>query len=529
MQRRRLRRRGTVVAAAALVAVAAFGVQTALSGSSATSAKDVLIDGTTDSITNLDPAGTYDFGTFTLDANVFEHLLDFANGPKLSPSLATRCVPVGTVKKWSCTLRRGVTFHDGSAFDSADVKWSFDRVVNKKVVAQAGPNSPSPLLGNLKSVQTNGKYAVTFNLKSPQSTWPLILATQAAFIVPSGTYSATALRPNDQSQIGTGPYKLTKYTPGQLAVFERNDSYWGPKAKTKQLIMRYYSKSSTMKLALQRGEVDMTFQSFTPTELASLRKAKGITVHSGNGIVIRYLVFNVVRPPFNNIAVRKAIAYLMPRQAIASRVYGGTVKPLFSMPPAGLPGHIDAFADLYGRTPNRAAAEKVLQKAGVTTPLPIEIWWTPTHYGDASADEYAEIKRALDASGLFKVTLKSAEWAQYSGTLGTQYNAFQLGWYPDYPDAENYIVSWYRNDTFTENGFNDKTMEALIKAELAAKSESKRLAIIRQIQRRAAQLTPVIPVWQGSMIAPARTNVRGIPGTLDAAYIMRFWKLSKTS
>src|SRR5512132_3599609 len=66
-----------------------------------------LVDGTTDSITNLDPAGAYDFGTYTLDANVFEHLLDFKNGPKLAPSLATKCVSVGNLATWRCTLRQG--------------------------------------------------------------------------------------------------------------------------------------------------------------------------------------------------------------------------------------------------------------------------------------------------------------------------------------------------------------------------------------------------------------------------------------
>ena len=529
--KKRMSWRLSALAALVLLAVATVGAsaaRSALSGSRHASAS-TLVDGTTDSITNLDPAGTYDFGTATLDYNSFEHLLDFKHGSKLGPSLATKCFSAGSLKKWRCNLRKGVTFHDGSAFDSADVKFSIDRTLNKKIVAQAAANSPSPLLGNLKSVTTNGKYAVTFNLKSPQSTWPFILSTQCCFIVPSGSvYAGNSLRSNTASQVGTGPYQLVKYTPGQQAVFKRYDNYWGPKAKTDNLIMNYFSKSSTMKLALQRGDIDMAFQTFTPTELQSLSEAKGIKVYSGAGAIIRYLVFNVVRPPGNNIAVRKAIAYLMPRQTIATRVYHGFVQPLYSMPPAGLPGHIDAFATQYGRKPNVAAARKVLRQAGVQTPLAIDIWWTPTHYGDASADEYAEIKRALDSSGLFKVTLKSAEWAQYSATLGLQYNVFQLGWYPDYPDAENYVTSWYRNDTFTKNGFNDATMEKLLKAEAAATSTPKRLSIIRTIQRRAAQLTPVIPVWQGKMVAVGRSNVHGIPTTLDPAVILRFWNLSKS-
>src|SRR5262249_5046659 len=183
------------------------------------------------------------------------------------------------------------------------------------------------------------------------------------FIVPSdNVYAPNKLRSNTDSQIGTGPYKLVKYTPGQQAVFERNNDYWGPKSKTEGLIIRYYSKSSTMKLAIQRGEIDMSFQTFTPTELTSLQKASGVRVYTGPGSVIRYLTFNVTREPTSNIAVRKAVAYLMPRQAIATRVYHNSVKPLYSMPPAGLPAHIDAFASLYRRAPPASTAGRRVRR-----------------------------------------------------------------------------------------------------------------------------------------------------------------------
>ena len=100
-----------------------------------------------------------------------------------------------------------------------------------------------------------------------------------------------------------------------------------------------------MKLALQRGEIDMAFRDFTPTELLSLGKASGIKVHAGNGVVdpLPGLQPDAARRRTTS-AVRKAIAYLMPRQTIATRVYHGFVKPLYSMVPAGHPGHIDAFA-----------------------------------------------------------------------------------------------------------------------------------------------------------------------------------------
>ncbi len=508
--------------ALAVVVLGAGAGQSALSGSSQTG---IIINGTTDAITNIDPAGNYDYPSFTADINIYEHLLDFKTGAKLQPSLATGCLAVnGNLRRWRCNLRRGVEFHDGSAFDSADVKHSFDRVVRIN-----DPSGIASLLGNLASTRTNGRFAVTFNLKSPQATWPQILSTGAAFIVPS-TYPANRLQANDQPHIGTGPYRLTRYTAGQQAVFERFDDYWGRPARNEGVILRQFARSSTMKLALERGEIDMAFQSaqWPGTELDSLKRNRNVRVHQGVGVSIRYLNFNVARAPFNNIAVRRAVAYLVPRQAIASRVYRGYVRPLFSMPPAGMPGHVDAFATVYGRRPNVAAARRVLQQANVQTPLAVDIWYTPTRYGTGSADEYAEIKRSLDGSGLFQVTLKSSEWAQYSDVLGRQYNAFQLGWFPDYVDVENYIVPFYRSDSFLATGYKNQRMDNLIRAALATRNTDARFGLYRQIQLLAARDASTIPYWQGDMIAPARRNISGIPGTIDAAFIMRFWQLRKS-
>jgi peptide/nickel transport system substrate-binding protein len=514
-------RAAAALAALGLVAVAIVAASAWARGGHAQAT--TLIDGTTDSVTNIDPANEYDFGTFTLDLLIFQGLYGYPHGAKLEPVLATGCVPEETTVTWRCTLRRNAKFSDGSPLTSADVKWSFDRVLKIK-----GDQGIYALLSNLKSTTTNGAYAVTFHLKSPQSTWPFILATSAGLVVPKSLYPADKIRDNSQSQMGSGPYQLVKYSPGQQAVFKANPNYRGPKPKSENLIINYYSKSSTMKLALQRGEIDMAFRDFTPTELISLGKVSGIKVHAGNGVVIRYMVFNPTRPPTNNIAVRKAIAYLMPRQTIATRVYHGFVKPLYSMVPAGLPAHIDAFASQYGRAPSVAKARAVLKAAGVATPVPIDIWWTPSHYGDASADEYAEMQRALNGSGLFKVTLKSAEWAQYSAQPGKRYNAFQLGWFPDYPDGEDYIVPFYQPNNFMANDYNSPAMNRLIKKEYASRSTAVRLNALRQAQVLAAKEVPIIPYWQGKMIAVSRNNVTGIDRTLDAAFQMRFWLISKS-
>jgi peptide/nickel transport system substrate-binding protein len=331
------------------------------------------------------------------------------------------------------------------------------------------------------------------------------------------------------SLVGTGPYRLTRFAPGQQAVFERNPNYSGAKAKNDQLIIKYYSKSSTMKLALQQGAIDMAFRDFTPTEYTALGRTKGIKLYRSSGALIRYIVLHQKRAPTDKPAVRQALAYLIPRQVLAARIYHDQVSPLYSTVPAGLPGHIDAFAARYGTAPNPTKAKAVLQRAGLTTPVPLTLWWTPSHYGDSSADEYAEIQRALNTSGLFKVTLKSAEWTTYAKTLGTQYGAFQLGWFPDYPDAEDYLAPLYSTaSNFFSNGYSNPAMDATLKKEAAAKSTAQRLQYLSQAQTIAAKDVPIIPYAQAAMLVVARSNVHGVSGTLDATYNMRFWMLSKS-
>jgi peptide/nickel transport system substrate-binding protein len=197
--------------------------------------------------------------------------------------------------------------------------------------------------------------------------------------------------------------------------------------------------------------------------------------------------------------------------------------------PAGLPGHIDAFATAFGKSPDPTKAKGALQKAGVSMPVNLTLWYTPTHYGDASADEYAEIKRSLESSGVFKVTLQSAEWATYSDTLGKSYGAFQLGWFPDYVDGENYLLPFFDSKSnFTADNYKSAQMDSILTREQAAKDPGARQDLIRQAQTLSAKDVPIIPYWQGNMVAVSRDNVNGIDSTLDPTFIMRFWLISKS-
>jgi len=513
------------VAAAALSAgVAACGSDDEGGGGESS----ILIHGTTDQPVSYDPAGSYDLPSYNVIFNVYQNLMQVPpGGNKPEPEAAESCDFTDQNNQvYECKLQSGLKFSDGSDFTSEDVKASFDR--NLKI---ADPQGASSLYLNLKNIETPDDTTVVFNLKAPDATWPFLLTTGGAAIAPA-EYPADKVQPSDEV-VGSGRYQVESYEPGQQTVLEANPEYTGDDpAQVDQVVIQYYDKSSTLKQAVEQGEVDLAYRSLSPTDISDLEGADGVEVYQEPGVEIRYMNFNLDLMPGDNdeqkIAIRQAVAQTIDRASIAENVYNGTADPLYSMVPSGLQFHTEAFADRYGDQPDPDAAKKTLANAGVDTPIPLEVWWTPSHYGPVSGDEYAEIKRQLDDSGLFEVTLKSTEWNQYSEAAFTdKYPVYQLGWFPDYPDADNYTSSFYSKDSFLNIHYSNPEMEKLLAEEKANTDESAREQAFAKIQEIGAEDAPTIPYIEISQVAVAGDAVSGVEDTLDPSYIFRYWLISK--
>ena len=517
-----VRRLGIAAVLAAVLAVVAAGCGSSGGGGG------VIIRGTTDQPVSYDPAGAYDLPSYDVIYALYQNVMTIPPGKSTPvPEAAQSCdYTDNSNQTYKCTLKPGLKFSDGSTLDSKDVKFSFDR--NIKIADPAGGSS---LLANMKSVEAPDPQTVIFHLKAPDATWPFVLTTGSAAIVPD-SYPADKLQPSDQV-IGSGRYTLSSYKPGTQTVLKKNDSYTGSDpAQNDSVIIQYYKTSSDLALALKNGEVNIAYRSLSPTDINSLKGSSGIQIVSGNGIEIRYIVFNENLQPGSNdaqkLAVRQAAAYTIDRNAIASKVYDGTVEPLYSMVPQGLQYATEPFKTQYGATPDVNKAKQVLQQAGVKTPVPLELWYTPSHYGPVSADEYAEIKHELDSSGLFNVTLKSTEWNQYSTAAFTdKYPEYQLGWFPDYPDADDYTASFYSKDSFLNDHYSNPDMEKLLAQEKATTNTTQRQQAFTKIQDLGAKDAPTIPVWQGKQVAAAQDDIQGIEKTFDPSFIFRYWLITK--
>jgi peptide/nickel transport system substrate-binding protein len=535
-------RAATAGLAVTALALTACGGSDGDEGGSGGGSGDALTIGTTDKITTLDPAGSYDNGSFAVMNQVFPFLMntDFGS-PDVVPDIA-ESAEFTSPTDYTVTLKPGLKWANGNDLTASDVKFTFDRQV-----AIEDPNGPSSLLANLESTEVVDDTTVVFHLTQPNDqTFPQVLSSPVGPIVDEDVFSATELTTDQEIVDGEafhGPYTITNYDQNNLISYEAYPDYQGllGAPKTDQVNVRYYADASNLKLDIEEGNIDVAFRSLSATDIDDLRGNDEVEVVDGPGGEIRYIVFNFNTQPYGAstpeadpakaLAVRQAVANLIDRQEIADQVYRGTYTPLYSYVADGLTGATQSLSELYGDGnggPDADKAAQVLQAAGVQTPVQLSLQYSNDHYGPSSGDEYALIKDQLESTGLFQVDLQTTEWVQYSeDRVADVYPAYQLGWFPDYSDADNYLSPFFKLENFLSNHYENQQVNDLVLQQLATADPAQRTALIEQIQDLVAADLSTVPYLQGSQVAVVRTGVEGAADTLDASFKFRYGALSR--
>ncbi len=536
---------------AAAVSVAAIASLTACGGvkddtTAGADSGNAITIGTTDKITSLDPAGSYDNGSYAVQIQVFPFLYaqDY-NTSELSPDIAA---DDGTWNddgtEFTVKLKDGLKFANGNDLTASDVKFSYDRI--KKI---NDPNGPSSLLANVESVTAKDDTTVVFKDSVPfDVTLKQVMSSPAGPIVDEDTFDADKLADADtivSKKAFAGPYTLTAFKINESAAYAKNDSYKGlTPAKNSVVQVKYFADASNLKMAVQQGQIDVANRSLSPTDIEDLSKDSKVKVVKGPGGEERFIAFNFKIQPYGESqpdadankakAVRQAVANLIDREELSTKVYKGTYTPMYSFIPDGLAGHDDTLKSAYGDgngKPSTEKAKKVLADAGVTTPVDLKLQYNSDHYGSVSADEYAALKSQLEAGGLFKVDMQSTEWTQYNKDRVVTddsdgvYPVYQLGWFPDYSDPDNYLSPFFRDGNFVNNGYSNKEDTDLIVKQAGEKDESARGDILKQIQKLETEDLSTIPLLQGAQVAVTGTSVKGV--TLDASFRFRYASVTK--
>lgn len=534
-----------VIALAGVSALALTACTSSSGGSTggASSADSAPITfGTTDKVSSLDPAGSYDNGSFMVMNQIFPFVLNSKPGgadpePDMAESGSFTSPKVYTVK-----LKPGLKWANGHVLDSADVKFSFDRQLKIN-----DANGPASLLGNLASVEAPDATTVVFNLTDgDDQTFEQILSSPAGPIVDNEVFPADKIMSDDEivaSKAFAGQYTISAYKKNALISFKAYPGYDGllGKPKSDNVIIKYYADSNNLKLDIQQGNIDVASRLLTPTDIASLKTDSKVTVNVGPGGELRYIVFNFNTMPFGAktadanpakaLAVRQAMANVIDRAAIAEQVYKGTYLPVYSYVPEGFAGAIEPLKSMYGDgtgKPSLDKAKKALSDAGVATPVTLKLQYNSDHYGASSGDEYAAVKSQLEKTGLFKVNLQSTEWVTYTkDRVVDAYPLYQLGWFPDYSDADNYLTPFFSANNFLKNHYDNKSVQAMITKQATTADKSAREALIGDIQTAVAKDLSTLPILQGAQVAVSAKDVKGVPDTLDASFKIRLGVMSK--
>jgi peptide/nickel transport system substrate-binding protein len=514
-----------IVAGLASGLLTACGTENGASGDNGSS----VVMGMSDDVLATDPASGYDPGSWLLFNNVFQSLLSFPKGStEPQPEAARNCAFTDAeTKVYTCTLKDGLKFSNGDALTSKDVTFSFDRML--KINDDAGPAIMFPML---EKVEAPDDKTVVFRLNTPDATFPSKLASGAGSIVDHTQYDADGLR-EDGEAVGSGPYKLDSFSDDQ-AVFSVNENYQGTAdVKNSGVTLKFFHGDQPgLKQALLDHKVDIAYRGLAADDIAQIEQGddSGVEVIEGSSAEVQHLVFNMDDPVAGRLGVRKAMAYLIDRDALINDVYQGTATPLYSIIPAGITGHNTAFFDTYGARPSKARAAAALAADGISGKVKLTLWSTPSRYGPATDALLKAIAAELNASGLFDADMRSVAFDQYEKNIADgRYGVYVKGWVPDYPDADNFTAPFFGKGNVLGNHYRNSTITGTLIPRTAAQTDRAATeSDYSKLQDLVADDLPVLPLWQAKQYAVTREGVYGLEYCLDASTVFRFWELSKS-
>jgi peptide/nickel transport system substrate-binding protein len=341
------------------------------------------------------------------NGNVFEGLTWIAEDGRVQPRLATGWSVSADGLTYTFHLRGGVQFQDGTKFDCGIVRFSYERAA-----APGSINPQKPFFEPIARVACPSPLEAVITLTHRVGNLPYELAWPDAAMVAPATAATNGTHP-----VGTGPYAFSDWRRGDSVTLVRNDRYWGAKPQIQTVTFRFIADPLAATNALLSGELD-AFPSFgSQTLLDRLRSQGNLVIATGTFPIKVLLALNEARKPFDDLRVRRALAYAIDRPAILQATgYPGATVIGSHMSPSD-PDYID-LSKRYPYDPEKAKA--LLQQASVKPGFPLTITLPPIEYADKGGQLIAAF---LGQVGI-NVTLAPVAWPQWLSQVYTQH-AFQ--------------------------------------------------------------------------------------------------------
>ena len=448
----------------------------------------------------MNPAITAVVSSYASGSPVYDALTEIHPDGSIHPELAEKWEISPDGLTYVFHLRRGVLWHDGAPFSSADVKFSIENANGKLHPWGRGA------FKSVSSVEAPDAATVVLKLKQPQAS--LISGTDSACgaILPKHIWEkeTIATSPFNHKPIGTGPYKFKEYVRGEAIRYVRNEQYYGEKPEIDEVILRIIPDPAARVSAFENGDVDMVYHGAIPfSEAPRLAKMSGVTVKTTDMRGAAYLgIINVEKGPCMKAEVRQALAMAIDRAFIRDNVAPEyALKMVGPLPPAS--PLVDKTIEDYPFDPKKA--EGMLDAAGYpkgANGIRFEFNLLWPNYDQVMTKAADIIFRNLADIGV-KVNLTPLERAALNqkGYIGREFDmimeTYGLG-----PDPDIGVERLYNSNNiltppvpFTNgSGYRNPEVDRLFDEQRVQLSPEKRREIYNKIQRLIWKDIPVLPV-----------------------------------
>jgi peptide/nickel transport system substrate-binding protein len=437
--------------------------------------------------TNLDPRVGQDAYSERIDSLIFDDLLSRGNNLDVAPGLAERW-DVPDPFTYIFHLHHGVKFHDGRPLTARDVKWTIDSMLTAKIRTMK-----SAAYRFVDHLDAPDDFTVVFHMKEPDAALLWNLSDGAIGIVPYGSGDEISRHP-----MGSGPFKYVSFEPDKEVVLERNDDYWGEKAKLARVRMAVVPDATTQALELRKGSGDVIINgSFPADSVLTLQREPTLAVESAAGTEVQYLGFNLRDPILKDVRVRQAIAYALDRRPMIEYLWRGQAQAARSVLPQqswAYNGNVPA----YDHDPEKARA--LLDAAGYPLTNGVRFHITmKTSTTESTRLMVAVMQQQLREVGIV-LDIRSFESATFFADV--THGAFQmygLRWIGGNEDPDIFSLC-FSSSRFPPNGANrgyysNPQVDALIDQARREVDRSVRKKIYSQIQSILAEELPYITLW----------------------------------
>lgn len=461
-----------------------------------------------------------------VSTKIHEGLVKYDLQMKPLPSLATSWTVSPDGKTYTFQLRKGVTWHDGKPFTSADVKFSLEKVW--KVLHPRGRT----VYGSVIEVQTPDEFTAVFKLDKPS---PAIMQSLSAYesqVVPKHIYDGTDFNTNPRlsSPIGTGPFVFKEWRKGEYIRLERNPAYWdAPKPYLDAIIVRIIPDQGTTATAFETGELDIGF--FNPVPLGDVKRLSALpslaVETKGYGYFgAEYLLeLNLRNETLKDVRVRRAIMHAIDRQFLVDNVWFGYGKVATGPVPS-------SAAQFYsGDVPNYpfdvAKANALLDEAGMkrgANGMRFKIVQTyPILSEVPRTAEY--IKQALAKIGI-EVEMRSVDLGSFIRNVYSNY---------DFEMTNNYIymltdptigvqrLYWSKNiikgvPFSNVSGYSNPEVDRLLVAAQTEVNVAKRQALFKKFQQIIQRDLPLLNLLELQLTTLYNKRVLNHTTSIDSPY-----------